>query len=237
MKKYIMISNDIRNKILTGEYKANEKIPFEKELGVVYDSSKMTIKQALDILVAEGLIIKRRGSGTFVKDISPREMERLSVANQFRGTTALNPNKTVLSTILNFSIIPCPEEVQSKLNLTNESFVYDIYRVRCIDGEPTAMEKMYMPVDIIPRLKEKNIKNSIYEYIKEELNLVIQSGHRNISARKATDFEAEHLNMEKGDPVVVAQQIGYLDTGAAFEYSSSVHRFDSYSIDVVLTRD
>ena len=232
-----MISNDIRNKILTGEYKANEKIPFEKELGVVYDSSKMTIKQALDILVAEGLIIKRRGSGTFVKDISPREMERLSVANQFRGTTALNPNKTVLSTILNFSIIPCPEEVQSKLNLTNESFVYDIYRVRCIDGEPTAMEKMYMPVDIIPRLKEKNIKNSIYEYIKEELNLVIQSGHRNISARKATDFEAEHLNMEKGDPVVVAQQIGYLDTGAAFEYSSSVHRFDSYSIDVVLTRD
>ena len=237
MKKYIMISNDIRNKILTGEYKANEKIPFEKELGVVYDSSKMTIKQALDILVAEGLIIKRRGSGTFVKDISPREMERLSVANQFRGTTALNPNKTVLSTILNFSIIPCPEEVQSKLNLTNESFVYDIYRVRFIDGEPTVMEKMYMPIDIIPRLKEKNIKNSIYEYIEEELNLVIQSGHRNISARKATDFEAEHLNMEKGDPVVVAQQIGYLDTGAAFEYSSSVHRFDSYSIDVVLTRD
>lgn len=237
MKKYIVISNDIRNKIVTGEYKANEKIPFEKELCINYESSKMTIKKALDILVTEGLIIKRRGSGTFVKDISPREMERLSLANQFRGTTALNPNKTVLSKILNFSIIPCPEEVQSKLNLTEESFVYDIYRVRHIDGRPTVMEKMYMPIDLIPRLKEKTIKYSIYEYIEEELNLVIQSGHRNISARKATDFEAENLQLEKGDPVVVAQQIGYLDTGAAFEYSISVHRYEDFSIDIILTRD
>ncbi|MBP1041086.1 GntR family transcriptional regulator [Vagococcus sp. BWB3-3] len=237
MQKYIVISNDIRNRILKGEYQANQQIPFEKDLCVTYDSSKMTIKKALDILVTEGLIIKRRGSGTFVKDINPREMERLSVANQFRGTTALNPNRTVLSKIINFSIIPCPEVAQSKLNLTSDSFVYDIYRVRHIDGLPTVMEKMYMPIDLIPGLKAPTIEHSIYEYIEEELHLVIQSGHRNISARKVTDFEAEHLHLEKGDPVAVAEQIGYLDTGAAFEYSISVHRYDDFSIDVVLTRD
>lgn len=237
MQKYIMISNDIRNKILKGEYQANEQIPFEKDLCIAYDSSKMTVKKALDILVTEGLIIKRRGSGTFVKDISPREMERLSVANQFRGTTALNPDRTVLSKILNFSVIPCPKDVQSKLNLSDDSFVYDVYRVRYIDGKPTVMEKMYMPIDLIPGLKAPSIEHSIYEYIEEELHLVLQSGHRNISTRKVTDFEAEHLGLEKGDPVAVAEQIGYLDTGAAFEYSISVHRYDDFSINVVLTRD
>mgnify|MGYP003512475165 FL=1 len=52
-----------------------------------------------------------------------------------------------------------------------------------------------------------------------------------------TTFEAGYLNLEEGDPVAVAEQIGYLDTGAAFEYSISVHRYDEFSIDVVLTRD
>jgi len=50
-------------------------------------------------------------------------------------------------------------------------------------------------------------------------------------------FEAAYLNLEEGDPVAVAEQIGYLDTGEAFEYSISVHRYDEFSIDVVLTRD
>ena len=70
MKKYIHISNDLKNKIIDGTFKANEKLPSEKELGLEYDASKMTVKQALDILVSEGLIIKRRGSGTFIKDLS-----------------------------------------------------------------------------------------------------------------------------------------------------------------------
>lgn len=45
MQKYILISNDIRNKILKGEYTANQQIPFEKDLCVFYDSSKMTVKK------------------------------------------------------------------------------------------------------------------------------------------------------------------------------------------------
>ncbi|MFP9075400.1 GntR family transcriptional regulator, partial [Enterococcus faecalis] len=70
MKKYILISSDIRKKILEGVYQANQQIPFEKDLCVEYDASKMTVKKALDMLVSEGLIIKRRGSGTFVKDLA-----------------------------------------------------------------------------------------------------------------------------------------------------------------------
>ena len=92
-----------------------------------------------------------------------------------------------------------------------------------------------MPIDLIPNLKVKNIKGSIYGYIKEELHLNIQSAHRTISVRKATDFEAEELGMEKGDPVAVAEQVGYLDTGSAFEFSTSIHRYDNFSAEFVLT--
>ena len=99
------------------------------------------------------------------------------------------------------------------------------------------MEKMYMPIDLIPNLREKNIKGSIYEYIEKDLHLNIQSAHRTVSVRKATDFEAEELGLEKGDPVAVAEQVGYLDTGSAFEFSTSIHRYDKYSVEIVLTRN
>ncbi len=237
MKKYVLISNDIRKKILEGVYQANEQIPFEKDLCVEYDASKMTVKKALDMLVTEGLIIKRRGYGTFVKDLSRDEIERIAVANQFRGTTALNVGKEVKSTILEFQVVEASNPVKNKLNMKEDSFVYDIYRVRYIDGRPEVMEKMYMPIDLIPGLKKNNIEGSIYEYIEEDLGLKIQSGHRSISVRKATDLEQQYLEIEPGDPVAVAEQIAYFDTGVAFEYSISVHRYDSFSVEFILTRE
>lgn len=237
MQKYVFISNDIRNRILDGGYQANEQIPFEKDLCTAYQASKMTVKKALDILVAEGLIIKRRGSGTFVKDISIDEMERITVANQFRGTTALNPGKKVTSKIINFSVVEADEKVRSKLNLPEGSFVYDIYRARYINDTPHVMEKMFMPIDQIPGLKRANAEGSIYSYIEEKLGLHIQSAHRRIFVRKATEIEAKYLEISVGDPVAIAEQTAFFDTGAAFEFSTSVHRYDEFSVEMVLTRN
>ena len=65
----------------------------------------------------------------------------------------------------------------------------------------------------------------------------IQSAHRTVAVRKATDFEAEELGLDKGDPVAVAEQVGYLDTGNAFEFSTAVHRYDKFAVEIVLTRN
>ena len=92
MQKYTIIANDMRKKILEGVYKANDQLPFEKDLCTHYDTSKMTVKKALDILVSEGLIIKRRGAGTFVKDLSVEDMKSLLISSQMIGTTAYYPD-------------------------------------------------------------------------------------------------------------------------------------------------
>ena len=237
MQKYNYIAGVVRKKIIDGDYEINQKLPSEKELGAEFSASKLTIKKALDILVSEGLIIKRRGAGTFVKSLSVDEMERLIIDNQMRGTTAFNPGKTVTSKVLDFSVIPAPEKVSKKLNIAEKSFVYEIYRVRLVEEQPTVMEKMYMPIDLIVGLKKEDIEGSIYEYIEEKLGLTIQSGHRTITVRKVTDFEAEELHLEQGDPVAVAEQTGYLSTGVPFEYSISVHRYDQFSGEMMLTHN
>ena len=68
MVKYIDIADDIRSKIFDKKYTYGQKLPYEYVLCVAYHCNKETMKKALDILVKEGLIVRRRGAGTFVKD-------------------------------------------------------------------------------------------------------------------------------------------------------------------------
>ncbi|MDD7796080.1 GntR family transcriptional regulator [Clostridium sp. 'White wine YQ'] len=236
MTKYTQIANDIRTQIVKGVLQANEQLPFEKDLCIKYDASKMTVKKALDILVSEGLIVKRRGSGTFVKSISNIDMNRLLVANQFRGLTALYSDHKVTSDLITFDVVASNEEVTQKLNLESEEFVYNLLRVRYVDEEPYVIEHTFMPINLIPGLKKQHTKSSIYSYIEEDLGLKVQSSHRTIRVRKSSELEQKYLNLKADDPVAVVEQVAYLENGTAFEYSISVHRYDRFAFETVIVR-
>lgn len=236
MNKYQIIYNDFRNKIVKGTYQAGQLLPKETEVGESFGASKMTVKKAFDMLVDDGFIIKRRGIGTIVQDISPSEMELLAEANQFLGTSALYPKNEVLSEVFEFAKISVPEEVAGKLNMKSDGKVYKIVRVREINDVPVVLECTYMPISVIPDLKLKNVTGSIYDYIEHTIGLKIATARRKISARKATADEAEKLKILENEPVVEVKQIGYLSDGVAFESSTSVHRYTDYEFEVVLHR-
>lgn len=236
MTKYTLIANDIRNQIANGILKANEQLPFEKDICCKYAASKMTVKKALDILVSEGLIVKRRGSGTFVKSISDTDLSKLVITNQFRGLTALYSNHKVTSKLLKFEVVAGSETVCNKLILSKDEFVYKLVRVRYVDGTPYVIENTYMPINLIVGLKKQRAEQSIYSYIEETLKLKIQSTHRIISVRKSDSFEQEHLRLNENDPVAVAEQVSYLENGTAFEYSTCIHSYKHFSFETVIIR-
>ncbi|WP_423189053.1 GntR family transcriptional regulator [Alkalibacterium sp. f15] len=236
MKKYEEIYTDIKEKIINGDYTATEQLPFEKDLCESYNTSKMTVKRALDLLVEEGLIIKRRGSGTFVKDLSKKEILRITQTNQISGFSLFYNNKDVKSEILTFKVVQADEIVQDKLNLKPESFVYDIHRVRLVDDKPIVIEHAYIPIERVPGLEKKHLEGSIYKYIKEDLGLTIQSAHRRFTVKKASEEEASHLAIEHNDPIAITEQIAYLDTGDSIEYSLSKHRSDAFAAETIITK-
>ena len=83
LTKYENIAIDMKEKIEAGVYKPNEQLPFESEMCEFYGVSRITVKKAMDLLVSQGLIVKRRGAGTFVKNITlPQKKRTFSIRFQ-----------------------------------------------------------------------------------------------------------------------------------------------------------
>lgn len=226
MAKYKEIAEDIRRGILEGKYNPNEQLPLEKEMCQQYNVSRITIKKAVDELVDEGLVIKRRGAGTFVKAFDNSDVEGFSMSKQFSGFTESNKNKKVESKILKFEVIHPSEEIATKLKMTCDDFVYYIVRVRYADDEALVIEYTYMPIGVIPGIKNDVLQKSIYGYIENDLKLKIKSAHKTIRAILPDKLEMENLAIDAGVPVLEVEQIGFLDNGQPFEYSISHHRGD-----------
>lgn len=236
MTKYEKIAAYIKQKIADGEYKGNEQLPFEKDLCEKFDASKMTVKKALDLLVAEGLIVKRRGSGTFVKDISKNEIEDIVIKNQFAGLTSTMIGHNVETNLLDFKIINADKIIAENLKIEKDDFVCFIHRVRDVDGKAAVIEKTYMPLYLFPSIKKSDVEGSIYSYIEDKLKYKIQSSHSTVRARKSDDLDREYLKLKSDEPVLEIERVGYLDNGKVFEYSFSRHRYDTREFKAIIVR-
>ena len=228
MLKYEKIAFDIKEDILSEKYKPNEQLPFEKELCEKYNVSKMTVKKALDLLVNDGLIIKRRGSGNFVKDITEKEIQRIIEKKQFSGLTTTSIGHKVTSKVLEFKIINATKEIADILKIEEDEFIYFVHRVRYVDDKAVVIEKTYIPLNLIPGMKLADVKKSIYGYIKDKLGLNIQSAHSTVRAMKSDELDRKYLNLEKDEPILEVERVAYLDNGKVFEYSFSRHRYDKF---------
>jgi len=226
MLKYEAIAKELRDNIVNGVYSPGQQLALEKEMCEQYGVSRITIKRAVDELVKQGLVVKRRGSGTFVKSIEDQDVKELGMANQFNGFAATFKGRDVSTNVLRFDIVHPVKEVAAKLQMTEDDFIYDIIRVRLLDGEPIVIEYTQMPIQLIPGLKRRVLETSIYSYIEGELKLKIQSAHRTVRAIMPTDEEKKELDIHGVLPLLEVEQVAFLDDGRPFEYSIAHHRGD-----------
>lgn len=230
MEKYRMIAQDIAQKIESGIYPGGSQLPLESVLCETYQVSRITIKKATDQLVQLGLITKRRGAGSFVKDLSiPQGQTSLSEQVQFTGFTRQFAGRQVSTEVNKFIVVPATGEVAEKMHLTEDDFVYYICRTRFVDGEPYVVEYTYMPVETIPGINKRILQGSIYSYILDTLQLKPQSGHRTLRALMATEQEKQYFRKDTDFAVLEIEQIAYLDDGRIFEFSRSHCRGDKYT--------
>jgi GntR family transcriptional regulator len=232
---YIQMIEVLKEKINQDEWKPGDQIPSEPELCEVYGVSRTVVRQALRELELEGLILRRKGKGTFVAErkISENLISKLTGFYHDMVAHGMSP----ITRVLKQGVIPASKKVAEYLNLEPETPVFEIERQRSVDENPILLVTTYIPYHLCPRLAEYDLSNqSLYAVLEKEFGLVISHGHRTIEAVAANEREAQLLNVEEGDPLLLLNAVTYLEDGTPLEYYHSVHRGDRSRFEVNLVR-
>lgn len=226
--KYEKIADELRKRILNGGYDVDQAMPDEINLAEEFEVSRMTMKRALEILVLEGIIYRQRGQGTFILP-SNFSQGRINVLNkESQGLTKLLGERAVKSEVLQFEVRFPEKEVARHLMIEQTDPVYEIRRVRYVEGEAYVIEHTFMPSSLITGLTKTILDQSIYRYIQEELGYTITSSHKMIRADKPNEWDQKYLGNLETDPVIEVEQVVFLGNGKPFEYSFSRHRYDKF---------
>lgn len=230
MAYFQLIANELRKKIISGEYPKDSRLPRQSELAALFQTSRVTIQKALNTLQMEGLIEGRQGSGSYVK--GPESVYDYDASIYGGMTKKLGHLGKLRNQIISFGVSFPNEREQEKLRLQKNDPIYDIVRLRIFEDEPLALEYTVMPVLLIPGITEEVLKGSIYRYINEQLQLQLGQSHRRIKADRPDQYDQQYLACQANDPVLEIEQTVYLENGQPFEYSQTRHRYDKGDITV-----
>lgn len=223
--KYMMIYNDLVSQIEKNKLKPNDKLLSENEFIKKYEVSRETIRKALNLLAQNGFIQKIKGKGSFVLDINKFDFPVSGLVTFKELSKKLNKNSI---TILEKLELKTPETyIKKELNLQNQK-IWEVIRVRNIDGENIILDKDYLDSNVVSFLDEDICKDSIYNYLEDKKKLNISFAKKEITVEGATNEDYKLLDMKNFDMVVVVKSHVYLNDASLFQYTESRHRPDKF---------
>ncbi|WP_291966086.1 trehalose operon repressor [Caloramator sp.] len=224
--KYLIIYNDIVEKIEKVEYEPNAKLPSENELMQMYDVSRDTVRKALLHLEQNGYIQKIKGKGSFVLDLNKFDFQ-ISGLISFKEL-ASKMGGSVQTIVEELEVIRPDKYLQKQLQISEKDEVWRIVRARKIKGKRIILDKDFILKRVADGFTKEICQNSIYQYIEEVLGLKISFAKKEIVVKNATDEDKKYLDLEGYDVVVVVKNYVYLEDMTLFQYTESRHRPDKF---------
>ena len=236
---YYQLEILLREKISAGHYAQGEQMPTEDDLIGEYGVSRITVRQALSALAAEGLIERRQGRGTFIS-------ERQGEVNQFAGTIHLTGSlneliimgqKTPVK-VLNRNLIKADAQTADLLGIAVGEPVSRVERLRLLDKRPYALLVNYFPAEIGVRLSLEDLsEGSVLEQLESKCGIRLQKGEQQITAALADPYVAGKLEVPVGSALLSIENTVYDTEEKPVEYVRVLYRSDLYRYRVLLTRD
>lgn len=229
MTLYDQIREDLLAKIKDGTYPLGETVPSELQLCEMYGVSRSTIRQAVQSLVTEGYLEKRKRRGTVVT--SPKvdlafAMRIMSFEDEMKRAGRAPRTK-----VLTFKRIKAPADIAAKLEIEQGDLVYKLVRLRYADDTPSVFVESYIPHAAYPEFEQIDFEStSLYFAMREAGNPVVRA-HRHLEVSKADITGAALLDIDEGDPLIIFQTIARDASGKAVEYSVATYRGESNSFD------
>lgn len=224
---YIQLKMILSSQIEAGVWKQGECISSERELSEIYGISRMTIRQALAELVQEGILIKRKGKGTFVSDTKFTQKNIMSFSEIIKEA-----DKKLENVILDFKIINTPKELKS---IFNEDKLFFINRNRVVDNEVIANEVIYMPYSLGKTLTREELKNSIYEFL-ESINQGVSHSESTINSILCNEEYRKLFEINVDLPLLKIDNKVYNYSRRLLFIESAVYRSDKYTLEITISK-
>ncbi|MTB63879.1 UTRA domain-containing protein [Streptococcus sp. zg-86] len=224
---YIAIHDKLKEEIDRGVWKIGERLPSERDLADEFGVSRMTLRQGITLLVEEGILQRKVGSGTYVA--STRVQEKMRGTMSFTEIIQLQ-GKTPSSQLLSYIRTKPNDKEVSQLNLQAGEAVIRMERVRFADNIPVVYEVASIPERLIHNVKKSDVTNHFFKTLTEN-GYRIGKSHQTIYARLANEKVAKHLQITKNQAILALRQVSYLEDGQPFEYVNSQYvgeRFEFY---------
>jgi GntR family transcriptional regulator len=199
----------------------DDALPAERDLAAEFNVSRITVRKALDGLVADGLLVRRQGSGNFVSARVEKNFAMLTSFSEDMRARGRSPRTVWLKRSAG---TVTPEEALA-LRLSPGTPVYRFRRLRLADDAPMAIEYATIVASALPSIED--VDQSLYEALE-------RTGHRPVRALQRlravllSAEQAELLKARPADPGLLVERLGSLRDGRAIEFSQSFYRGDIY---------
>jgi GntR family transcriptional regulator len=228
---YRQLAEDLRARILAGEFAVSEPMPTEAQLSARYRASRITVRHALALLDQEGLVHREQGRGSFVRPrgitVGPRRLTSFTQELRERGSRQG-------SDLIAVERMPLPSD--APLDPGPSGDCIRIERVRRADDRPIALMVSIVPAEFGEGIKAAlEADGSLYTYLSTRHAIEIESADETYRVGAADAHAATLLRLEPGMPVFLVERVGF--AGARrMEWTRSVVRGDDYEVHVHLKR-
>lgn len=233
---YVQVVDALREYIDSDDVFPGNQLLGETELCRVFNVSRTVIRQALDELERDGLIVREKGKGTFIAEPKLEESWFQKVTGFYQHYEQLGYK--LYSQILSRELIPAPPKIAQRLNLKQDTEVVQIKRLRFVNDEPIAIATTQSPYKMFPGLLDADFTTqSMYGYLRAQYGIEIGRGRRTFEAILANKLEAELLQIKQGAALLLLESVSYLIDGTPFETYKALHRGDRSRFELEVSRE
>ncbi|GAA3964619.1 GntR family transcriptional regulator [Allohahella marinimesophila] len=222
---YLQIRDALKKQILNGEYAPYERLPSEAKLMAAFEVSRITVRQALRDLHAEGLVFSSQGKGTFAS--KPKAMQDVKHLEGFAEAMTAKGYEASARLISIRETRPS-KDVETQLEIGPKEDVVEVVRVRYLNREPVSVDTSWFPMAVGKKLFSRNLAGDIFPLLENLLQVRLGRADVSLEARPADADIAKLLEMEPGSPIMWVQRLTRDANDRPIDYEYLAVRGDSY---------
>ncbi|WP_413375390.1 GntR family transcriptional regulator [Alkalihalobacillus sp. 1P02AB] len=233
---YQLISDKIMEDIQNGIYRPGERLPSEIKMAEHFNVSRETFRSAIRLLEQRGVVVVKRGVGTFITKMLPTipsSLETLTKISDLIKQAGLEEGERK-----DFSkTVECTADWAEKLSIQVGTPVSFHQRIRMANNEPVVLSQNVMARSLIgDAFEKKELYGSLTEFLEKECNIKLLTSDSELIVPLHTDKLCQQLLVYPETTVLLMEQIHYNELNEPVMYSSDYFRNDIFQFKLRRTK-